>query len=242
MTAPRRSSSTGRRLGRLAAGAAFAAVVVTGGSVTREWSGPAEDDLGLGPFVIALTWAVAGVLVAMLVLPTWLGSTWCRRVLGVASLAGFAGALHWLSYEPGDAQGFAVGIAVAVLLGCATAAAALAERRLRSGAAPGVAVVGVLVLALGTGLWRAHSSSEISAVEAVLSVSADGRTVRSEFSTGRCVEPLRLEVVHTPQEVRVLTRITIDRGFPTSCGGAAVPGRLEATLDAPLGTRVLRPM
>ncbi len=44
-------------------------------------------------------------------------------------LAGFAGALHWLSYEPGNAQGYAVGITVAVLLAIATVASGLAERR-----------------------------------------------------------------------------------------------------------------
>ncbi len=69
------------------------------------------------------------MLVFTLVLPGWLGSSWGRRLLGVACFAGFGGALHWLSYEPGDAQGYAAGITVALLLGIATVATVLAERR-----------------------------------------------------------------------------------------------------------------
>ena len=237
-TAAPSAESSGRSLSRLAAGAVFGAVAKTGASVTREFSGPAEDTLGLGPFVITFFWSLAAVLLAMLVLPTWRGSAICRRILGAATLAGFAGALHWLSYEPGDAQGFAVGISVAALFGVSTAGAALAEGR--TGLT--IAVTGGLALAFTAGLWRAHASYDVFAVDAALSVSADGRTVRSDFVTGHCSEPLRLEVVETAQDVRVLTLVRIDRGFPTGCGDAPVPQRLEAVLDAPLGARALRPM
>ncbi len=45
------------------------------------------------------------------------------------ALAGFAGALHWLSYEPEPGTGIlGVGITVAMLFETALAAAVLAER------------------------------------------------------------------------------------------------------------------
>lgn len=239
--AHRQSASTGRASGRLAAGAGLAAVLVAGALFTREWSGPAEDTLGFGPIMIALYWGAAALLLGCLFLPAWRGSRRGRRLLGVASLAGFAGSLQWLSYGPGDALDYAVGITVAVLLATATAATALTERRLHRYRSLKVALVAVLVLSLAGVLSRLNSALETVAVDAELSVLADGRTVRSDFATDACGEPLRLEIVETPHEVRVLTLVKLDRGFPRGCSGVAVPRRLQATLDAPLGPRVLRP-
>ena len=122
--------SGSRRLGRVAAVAALAAVLVIGLELTRQLLPEARsDDLGpLFAIVIAIFWLVAAGLVSTVVLPTWLGSRSIRRLLGVCSLAGFGAALHWMSYEPGDVAGAATGITVAVLLATATAAALLAER------------------------------------------------------------------------------------------------------------------
>lgn len=236
-----RSVRTTRTLGRLAGGAGLAAVLVTGAMVTTEWWGPVEENLGLGPFVISMYWGLASLLTAGLVVPAWRGSASGRRLLGGVSLAGFAAAVRWLSYEPGDARGWAVGITVAVLLGSATAAAALAERRLRCLRGVGLVVAAALVLPLVAVLWQAHAAFATVAIDARLSVSADGRTVRSEFATEPCIKPLRLEVVETPDAVRVLTLARQYRGFPRGCGGPVVPHRLEATLAAPLGSRVLGP-
>lgn len=237
----RPSASTVRALGRLAAGTASAAVLVTGALFTLEWSGRAEDTLGFGPIMISLYWGVAALLLGCLVVPAWRGSTRGRRLLGVASLAGFAGALQWLSYGAGDARGYAVSMTVAVLLGTATAATALTERRLHSCRGLGAALVAVLIVSFAGVLWRLSSASQTVAVDAELTLLADGRTVRSDFGTDPCGEPLRLEIVETPHEVRVLTLVKLDRGFPRGCSGVAVPRRLLATLDAPLGLRVLRP-
>ncbi len=81
-------------------------------------------------FLIPLFWGAAAVLLWALLVPTWQGDRWLRRVLAAGGLSGCAGALHWLSYEPEPGTGsYGVGVTVAVLLGTVAVAAVLAEAR-----------------------------------------------------------------------------------------------------------------
>ena len=100
------------------------------------------------------------------------------------------------------------------------------------------AFLAVLLVPLTVVLVRANSDTDVT-VDADVSVLDDGRTVRSDFSTNSCGEPLRLEVEETRQAVRVRTIVRRDEGPFVSCDDFARGQTLETTLDEPLGNRTL---
>lgn len=126
-----RAASVGSRhgTGRLAASAAVAAFVIAGARITAEFLPEDEASLVDVPVLLSLWWGVGGAALAALAIPTWLGRRWPRRLLGVCSVAGAAGAVYWLfSEDQSDIVGLLAGVSVAVLLAVAFLAAAVGER------------------------------------------------------------------------------------------------------------------
>jgi peptidoglycan/LPS O-acetylase OafA/YrhL len=116
-----------RVLGRVAAASAAAAGLVAVIVISADLL-PELADLGFGTGFVVVWCLVGGLIPLALTEPTWSGSVWGRRALSVGCLVGLGFAVNWLSDEPGDRAGYALGVTVALLLVLAVVAALLAER------------------------------------------------------------------------------------------------------------------
>lgn len=113
---------------RIAAGAFLSALLVAAGGTTVELLN-GNDSLGLVPAALLLLWGTTLTVAAALVLPTWAGWRWPRRVLGVAAAATAGYAVYWLSYEQVETAGLLVALTVMALSTVAVAGAVAAEAR-----------------------------------------------------------------------------------------------------------------
>lgn len=99
-----------------------------------------------------------------------------------------------------------------------------------------LAFAGFVIIVL-PGVW-AYAQDRPDAVEAEVSIGADGRTVISDFATNTCGHPLRLDISETPSRVEVRTLVDRD-WWLASCNDVALPRKLQERLSEPLGDREL---
>lgn len=111
---------------RTAAGAFLSALLVAAGGTTVELLN-GGDPWGLVPVALLMLWSTTLIVAVALVLPTWAGWRWPRRVLGVAAAATAVYAVYWLSYEQVETAGILVALTVVALSTFAVAAAVAAE-------------------------------------------------------------------------------------------------------------------
>lgn len=114
------------RAGKVAAGTFLSALLVGASGATVELLN-GGDPWGVVPLALLMMWGTTLAAAATLVVPTWAGWRWPRRVLGAAGVGTGGYAAYWLSYEQVEAAGLLVALSVVALSAVAVTAAAAAE-------------------------------------------------------------------------------------------------------------------